>query len=355
MKRGLILGAIVASGLAAACATQPGATESAAAGAATVANATGIATTPMDSPPPGYAPASGPGLPGVSPIEHVAGNVYKIFGGGGNTLVFVMSDGVALVDTKLPNFGEQILAEVRKVTDKPITTVINTHSHPDHVGSNQFFKDQRPTVAVIAQANSAARMAQATGPFPANPATRSFDDHMTLGSGNDRIELHYYGPGHTNGDTFVVIPAAKTAMLGDIMAWSMAPLIDPGSGGSAIGAADTLLKAAAGIKGVDTIVEGHGYINPWSRFVEFANFNKALAEEARKVQAAGGEPKQVVTNLIASGKWDVFLKDHTLTGLEYGSTGRNRALINAMVAFQELRGETPTLLMNLPPDQGYKP
>ena len=63
----------------------------------------------------------------------------------------------------------------------------------------------------------------------------------------------------------------------------------------------------------------------------------------------------MVTNLIASGKWDVFLKDHTLTGLEYGSTGRNRALINAMVALQELRGETPTLLMNLPPDQGYKP
>jgi cyclase len=353
MKRGLILGAIVASGLAAACATQPGATETAAAVAP--AQATDIATTAMDSPPPGYVPATGPGLGGVSPIEHVAGNVYKIFGGGGNTLVFVMSDGVALVDTKLPNFGEAILAEVRKVTDKPITTVINTHSHPDHVGSNQFFKDQRPTVAVIAQANSAARMAQATGPFPANPATRSFDDHLTLGSGADRIELHYYGPGHTNGDTFVVIPAARTVMLGDIMAWSMAPLIDPGSGGSALGAADTLMKAAAGIKGVDTIVEGHGYINPWSRFVAFANFNKALADEARKVQAAGGEPKDVVSNLIASGKWSVFLKDHTLTGLEYGSTGRNRALINAMVAFQELRGEAPTLIMNLPPDQGYKP
>src|SRR5690606_12653201 len=137
---------------------------------------------------------SGPGLPGISPIEHVAGNVYKIFGGGGNTLVFVMSDGVALVDTKLPNFGEAILAEVRKVTDLPVTTIINTHSHPDHVGSNQFFKDHRPTVAVVAQANSAARMAQATGPFPANPATRTYDDRLTLGSGADRIDLHYFGP-----------------------------------------------------------------------------------------------------------------------------------------------------------------
>lgn len=352
MKRGLILGAIAVSGLAAACVTQPAADESA---AAVAAASYPVSTTPMDSPPPGYAPASGPGLPGVSAIEHVAGNVYKIFGGGGNTVVYVMSDGVALVDTKVPNMGEAILAEVRKVTDKPITTIINTHSHPDHVGSNQFFKDQRPTVAVIAHANSGARMAQPSGPFPANPATRTFDDRLTLGSGNDRIELHYYGPGHTNGDAFVVFPSAKTAMLGDIMAWSMAPLIDPGSGGSALGAAATLQKAVAGIKGVDTIVEGHGYINPWSRFVEFAGFNTALADEARKVQAAGGEPKDVVTNLIATGRWATFLKDHTLTGLEYGSTGRNRALINAMVAFQELRGEAPTLIMNLPPEQGYRP
>jgi len=353
MKRGLILGAIVVSGLTAACVTQPGATESAAAVAA--AQSADIATTAMDSPPPGYVPATGPGLGGVVAIEHVKDNVYKIFGGGGNTTVFVMSDGVALVDTKVPNMGEAILAEVRKVTDKPITTIINTHSHPDHVGSNQFFKDQRPTVAVIAQAASAARMAQASGPFPANPATQSYQDKLTVGSGNDRIDLYWFGPGHTDGDTFVVFPTAKVMATGDIMAWSMAPLIDPGSGGSALGAATTLQKAAAGIKGVDTIVEGHGYINPWSRFVDFANFNSALVDEARKVQAAGGQPKDVVTNLIASGKWGVFLKDHTLTGLEYGSTGQNRALINAMVAFQELRGEAPTLIMNLPPDQGYKP
>jgi cyclase len=348
MKRGLILGAIAATGLAAACVTQPGATEST---APAVASSAAVTTTPMDSPPPGYAPATGPGLPGVSAIEHVAGNVYKIFGGGGNTLVFVMSDGVALVDTKLPNFGEAILAEVRKVTDLPVTTVINTHSHPDHVGSNQFFKDQGPTVAVIAQANSAGRMAQASGPFPANPATRTFDDHLTLGSGDDRIELHYYGPGHTDGDAFVVFPSARTAMLGDIMAWSMAPLIDPGSGGSAVGAADTLEKAVAGIEDVDTIVEGHGYINPWSRFVDFAAFNRALVDEAKKANAAGGTPDDVVAALVASGKWGTFLKTTTLTGLEYGSTGRNRAKINAIVALQELRGEEPQLIMNLPPDQ----
>ncbi|WP_305095595.1 MBL fold metallo-hydrolase [Croceibacterium aestuarii] len=353
MNRSLILGSIVATGVIAACAMAPQSADSAAPAASASAMAD-IPTTPMDTPPPGYKPSTGPGLPGVSPIEHVKGQVYKIFGGGGNTTVFVMDNGVALVDTKLPNNGQAILDEVRKVTDKPVTMVINTHSHPDHVGSNQFFKDQRPTVEVVAQANSAARMAQASGPFPANPATKSFETKTSLGAGKDKIDLYYYGPGHTDGDAFVVFTNDKVMAAGDIMAWSMAPLIDPGSGGSAIGAADTLMKAAAGIKGVDTVVEGHGYIQPWSRFVEFAHFNRALADETRKVNAAGGTPKDVVDHLVDSGKWATYLKDHTLTGLEYGSTGQNRALINAIVGLQELRGEKPVTIMNLKPEDAYK-
>ena len=353
MKRAAILSAIVVSGIAAACATQPG--DPAVAGASTGAPQNVVATTPMDSPPPGYtAGGSGP-LPGISPIEHVKGNVYKIFGAGGNTTVFVMSDGVAIVDTKLPNNGQAILNEIRKVSDKPVTLVINTHSHPDHVGSNQFFKDQRPTVEVVAQANTAVRMGKASGPFPANPATKQFGDTMTLGSGRDRIDLYYTGPAHTDGDAFVVFTNDKVMQMGDAMAWSMAPLIDPGSGGSAVKAADTMERLVRTVKGVDTIVEGHGYIQPWQRAVDFAAFNRALVTESKRVQAAGGEPKDVVTAMIASGKHAPFLKDHTLTGLEYGSTGRNRALINAMVAFKELKGEKPEIIMNLPPDQGYRP
>ena len=51
-----------------------------------------------------------------------------------------------------------------------------------------------------------------------------------------------------------------------------------------------------------------------------AAFNRALVEESKRVQAAGGQPRDVVTALIASGKHAPFLKDHTLTGLEYGTS-----------------------------------
>lgn len=296
------------------------------------------------------AAAQGAQLPGVTEIEHIADNVYKIFGAGGNTVVFVMEDGVALVDTKLPGTGEQILEQVRKITDKPIKLIINTHSHPDHVGANQFFRDAG-NVEVIAHANSAARMSKPSGPFPANPVDREFTDKLTIGSGKDQIDLYYFGAGHTDGDAFVVFPAAKTIMMGDIMAWSMAPLIDPGAGGSALTLADTLEKAVAGIDGVETVIEGHGYVTDWQRFRDVTAFNRAVVEESKKAVAEGKEPKDVVAALKASGKYDVFLKAETLPGLEYGGTGRSRAMINAIVAMQELRGEEPQLIMNLPPDQ----
>lgn len=325
MKRFAILGSIVAAGLA----------------AATVTGLSGEQA----------AQAQGPSLPGITDIEEVAPNLYKIFGAGGNSVVWVMEDGVALIDTKLPNNGQAILDQIRKITDKPVTMVINTHSHPDHVGSNQFFKDLQANLRVIAQANTAARMAQPAGPFPANPATDSFEDRMVLGEGADRIELHYYGPGHTDGDAFIVFPQVKTVMMGDIMAWSMAPLIDPGSGGSAVKLADTLEKASKGITGVETIIEGHGNIENWQRFLDFAAFSRALVEEAKKQVDAGGTPDDVVAALEASGKWDLFLGTELLPGLEYGGTPKSRAKINAIVSMQELRGEEPQLIMGLPPEE----
>ena len=73
------------------------------------------------------------------PIEKVKDNLFMITGGGGNTAAFITANGVVLVDTKLANWGQAILDKVKTVSDKPITHIINTHTHGDHVGSNEFF------------------------------------------------------------------------------------------------------------------------------------------------------------------------------------------------------------------------
>src|SRR5689334_25055758 len=92
------------------------------------------------------APQQRPRIPPTGAIKKVRDNLYVIPGAGGNTTVFVTQGGVVLVDTKLPNNGEAILTQVRTVTDKPVSTIINTHSHPDHIGSNEYFPDRKSVV-----------------------------------------------------------------------------------------------------------------------------------------------------------------------------------------------------------------
>ena len=104
---------------------------------------------------------------------------------------------------------------------------------------------------------------------------------MTLGSGKDRIDLYYFGAGHTNGDAFVVFPALRAMCVGDMMAWKMAPLIDPATGGSVIALPDTLEKAVKGIRNVDIVIEGHGDVNTWAGFRDYTRFNRALLDAAK--------------------------------------------------------------------------
>jgi cyclase len=273
-----------------------------------------------------------PRIPPTGAIKKVRDNLYVIPGAGGNTTVFVTQGGVVLVDTKLPNNGEPIVNQVRTVTDRPVSTIINTHSHPDHIGSNDDFP---LSVEVVTHENTRKWMA-ATPRVASNPAAmpdKTFTDRMTLGSGDDRIELYYFGAGHTDGDAFIVFPARRAMAAGDIFAWKMAPLIDPMAGGSVLALPGTLEQAMKGIANVDTVIEGHGDVNTWEGFRDYVLFNRALVDAAKS-----GMGKKTAEEIAAELKptFPVFTKEELLTDMEYGGTPLSRAVINVNAAFQEL-------------------
>ena len=138
---------------------------------------------------------------------------------------------MVIVDTKLAGWGQVILDRVRTVTNKPITTIINTHTHGDHTGSNEFFGT---SVETIVQENTSANM-QRMDAFKGDrriPPKRTYKDKLSIGTGKDQIDLQYFGPGHTNGDTFVVFAALRTMHMGDMFPWKDAPLLDLSNGGS---------------------------------------------------------------------------------------------------------------------------
>jgi cyclase len=209
-----------------------------------------------------------PAAPRVIEVDKLADNLYLLRGGGGNTAAFVTEAGVVIVDSKLPGWGQALLESVKTFTDKPVTTVINTHTHYDHTNGQVEFP---ATVAVIAHANTKTYMEQSnpvyglqTGPQP-NPfrdaggrgyPTRTFTDTLTIGSGAERVDLHFFGRAHTGGDAFVVFPALRVMHAGDVFPAKDLPIMDMNNGGSGIAYPDTLDKAAA-LSGVDRIINGH--------------------------------------------------------------------------------------------------
>jgi glyoxylase-like metal-dependent hydrolase (beta-lactamase superfamily II) len=321
MKTSAVLAFLVAGSLAASAAAQ---------------QQSAPAPGPATARPGGAAPPRSP-LPPPEPIEHIKGNVYKIFGGGGNTLVVVQQDGVVLVDTKLPDNGPAILSEIKKVTDKPIKLIINTHSHPDHVGSNDYIREQYPNVRIVMNEGAKDELSGPRG-NPKLLPTETYTDHMTIGSGADRIELYHFGRGHTNGDTFVLFAAARVLCMGDVMAWNMAPFLPAGGAELIAEETEALVKAVRGK--VDLVEEGHGHMDPWADLERLARFDRALADAAKLRYGRGDPPAMAVADLQKNPDFAPLLDTHIKKGLEYGNTPLARAHMNVNVAYAELAGET---------------
>src|SRR5258708_1599213 len=121
----------------------------------------------------------------VVTLQKLKDNLYLAGGGGGNAAIFVTDLGVVVVDTKLAGWGKPLLDKIRTITDKPVTTIINTHAHGDHVGSNEFFGT---AVEIVAHENTRLTM-DSMDAFKGDKVNflpkLMFRDRMTLSAGRD--------------------------------------------------------------------------------------------------------------------------------------------------------------------------
>jgi glyoxylase-like metal-dependent hydrolase (beta-lactamase superfamily II) len=222
---------------------------------------------------------------------------------GGNTGVFITESGVVIVDTKLAGYGPSILQKIRAVTPKPVTTIINTHTHGDHTGSNDGFP---ATVDIVAHENTKANM-QKMDAFKGDKASflprRTYKDRLTLFSGKDRIELYHFGAGHTNGDTFVLYSALRTLQAGDMFPWKDAPFIDRSSGGSGMAWPSTLAKLLGAVKEFDTVIPGHIPVATRGDLEEFQRYTADLLSAVQSAKKAGQSADAAAAAINLSTKY----------------------------------------------------
>jgi glyoxylase-like metal-dependent hydrolase (beta-lactamase superfamily II) len=162
-------------------------------------------------------------------VDEIQDDLYWVTDGSYQMMFLVYKQGVIVVDAP-PSLGENILKAIADVTDKPITHVVYSHSHADHIGAAGIY----PVDATyIAHEETAAQLEEALSPDRAYPYGAfvgggpvplpdiTFKKSFTLRRGDQLLELDYRGPNHEPGNIFVYAPRQKTLMLVDVIfpAW----------------------------------------------------------------------------------------------------------------------------------------
>ncbi|HLK51427.1 MAG TPA: MBL fold metallo-hydrolase [Bryobacteraceae bacterium] len=240
----------------------------------------------------------------------VQGNVYVISGAGGNIAVQTGDQGVLVVDTGLAAMSDKVVAAIRKLSDKPIQYIINTHVHPDHTGGNVAVRkagltyvganvtgnltDAGVGAQIWAQDNVLKRMSAPTGqqaptPFDAWPTETYLTGRKQLFFNGEPIEIVYQPAAHTDGDSLVIFRRSDVVVAGDIFVTTTYPFIDVDRGGSIQGEVDALNNimdiAIPGLQdeGGTYIIPGHGHICDQPDLLEYRDMVTIIRD---RIQAA---------------------------------------------------------------------
>lgn len=227
-------------------------------------------------------------------VHLIKDGIYWTTGGaGGNTGFVVGRDGVIVFDAKMtPNSAREMLAAIAKITPKPVTHVILSHSDADHVNGLSGFPKG---VTIIAQENckkemEASKDSQRPAPQDYLP-TQTFDKELDLTIDGVRVQLRHWVPAHTSGDLVMVLPDEKIVFGGDLVDLTQFALIHAQKGGNTAG----WIISMEGIVAIDadTFVSGHGGLETKSRLKSRLAAVEARQEKIKEMVAAGKSLEEI--------------------------------------------------------------
>ena len=276
---------------------------------------------PAQQPP---APASGGQPPNFANVEvhvlPVQGNVSMLVGARGNVTLQIGEDGVLLVDTSVAEMSDKIVAAIRKLTDKPIRYIINTHAHSDHVGGNQIIGRQGMTIAgggntgfvsdigvgaaILAHENVLNQMSAPTGkqaayPSAAWPTDTFFTKRKDLFFNGEAIEILHQPNAHTDGDVFVFFRRSDVVSAGDIFGTETFPVIDHMRNGSINGIIDALNRLLDITipkdkqEGGTYVIPGHGRLTDEADVLEYRDMLTIIRDRVQDMVKKGMTLEQV--------------------------------------------------------------
>lgn len=231
-------------------------------------------------------------------LKAISSSLYEVLdGSGARGGAYIGDQAILLIDAKMDQKSvQQTLAELRKISDRPVKYLVNTHSDGDHVRGNQFFSEG---LTFVAHENCRKEFFQ-----PGRDGTPSewskpelapfvpgitFRDRIDLHLGSKRVELWYFGVGHTTGDIVVYFPSEKAAFVGDQVFVTRPQLIHSYKGGNSFEHVKTLGKMLKTIE-ADRFFSGHEEVLDRAAIRRHIEEISAMQE---KVKTLAGQGKSV--------------------------------------------------------------
>jgi glyoxylase-like metal-dependent hydrolase (beta-lactamase superfamily II) len=245
----------------------------------------------------------------------VQGNVYMLAGAGGNITLQLGDNGVLVVDTGLARMSDQVIAEIRRLSKKPLRYVVNTGVTEDHTGGNEAFSREfgtsttvnivntpgasaTQTIAILGNEAILDRMSATVNgktarPSLAWPTDTFFDEPKELYFNGESIQILHQPAAVTDGDSLVYFRRSDVVSTGDIFNTTGYPMIDLARGGSVQGVLDglnhilDLTIPAHHEEGGTMVIPGHGRICDEIDVVEYRDMMTIIRDRVRDLIRQG--------------------------------------------------------------------
>ncbi|MBL4791172.1 MAG: MBL fold metallo-hydrolase [Kordiimonadaceae bacterium] len=233
--------------------------------------------------------------------EPLRGNVYVIFGQGGNIGVSAGEDGVFIIDDQYAPLNDRIRAAIAKISDKDIRYVINTHYHGDHTGGNEAFG--KTGSVIIAHDNVRQQLTKGAflkafnnkmEPYSAVALpVVTFSDEMSLHLNGDDARIIHAKNGHTDGDSFIFFKETNLVHMGDLFFNGIYPFIDVDHGGSIGGMIAASDQVLAMVNDETIIIPGHGPVTDKAGLQAFKAMLTGTRDIVAKLKADGKSLEEI--------------------------------------------------------------